>query len=279
MDLSALLFLLKKNLAVLALPPAAPMLLIATGLMLLTRARKLGLTLAWSGLGLYFVLSTPYTVGWLLRPLEDVPTVSAEAASTAQAIVILGGGKRTIAPEYGGETINRLTLERVRYGARLARATDLPVLVSGGLARDGLSEAELMRESLLTDFGVTATWVESASRDTRENARFSAERLREAGIGRILLVSHAVHIPRARAEFERHGIDVIPAPTAWFSHPSEEGAERGGRGIPDLRPGANAAYAGWLAAHEWLGRIAYRLVTPASPAPPRTSGDTATEAN
>jgi uncharacterized SAM-binding protein YcdF (DUF218 family) len=43
--------------------------------------------------------------------------------SNAQAIVILGGGVRREAPEYGGATLGGITLERVRYGARLARTT------------------------------------------------------------------------------------------------------------------------------------------------------------
>jgi hypothetical protein len=34
--------------------------------------------------------------------------------------------------EYGGDTLGRLTLERVRYGARVAKKTGLPVLVAGG---------------------------------------------------------------------------------------------------------------------------------------------------
>ena len=46
--------------------------------------------------------------------------------------MILGGGLRRSAPEYGGDTLGRLTLERLRYGAMLAKRTGLPVMVSGG---------------------------------------------------------------------------------------------------------------------------------------------------
>ena len=72
----------------------------------------------------------------LLRLVDDSPPpVTLAQARSAQAIVILGGGVRRNAPEYGGDTVGRLTLDRVRYGAFVARATGLPVLVTGGVVR------------------------------------------------------------------------------------------------------------------------------------------------
>jgi len=252
-DPATALFWLKKIASLLTLPPLAPLLVIGLGLFLAHRHRRTGLTLAWSGLALALALSSPYPVTLLLRPLENTPPVTLAAVSSAEAIVILGGGKRTHAPEYGGEAVNRLTLERLRFGARLARESGLPVLVTGGLARDGAPEAELMRTTLETDFGVNPRWIERASRDTRENAQLSAIHLKAAGIERIVLVTHAVHMPRAQAEFEAQGLQVVPAPTAWLGgNPESEE-------LPSLLPTANAAYAGWLAVHEWLGRAAYRF--------------------
>lgn len=252
-DPAIALFWLKKIASVLTLPPLAPLIVIGLGLLLARRHHRTGLTLAWGGLALALALSSPYPVSLLLRPLENTPPVTLAAVSSAQAIVILGGGKRTHAPEYGGEAVNRLTLERLRFGARLARESGHPVLVTGGLARDGVPEAELMRATLEADFGVSPQWIERASRDTRENARFSAVHLKAAGIERIVLVTHAVHMPRAQAEFEAQGLQVVPAPTAWL------GGDPKNDDIPRLLPTANAAYAGWLAVHEWLGRAAYRL--------------------
>jgi len=56
----------------------------------------------------------------LLRLVDDSPPVTLAQARSAQAIVILGGGVRRNAPEYGGDTLGRLTLDRVRYGAMVA---------------------------------------------------------------------------------------------------------------------------------------------------------------
>ncbi|THF60235.1 YdcF family protein [Pseudothauera rhizosphaerae] len=252
-DLSLVLFWCKKIVAAAIVPPLGPLLVIALGLALLRRRPRLGKALAWGGLVLNLLLVTPASVGLLLRPLEDTPPVTDEQLARAEAIVVVGAGKRIHAPEYGGETLNRLALERLRYAAVLARRSGLPVLVSGGAPTGTTPEANLMRDVLEREFGVPVRWVERASLDTRDNARYSAVHLQAAGVRRIALVTHAAHMPRSRAEFEAAGLEVIPAPTAWL----------GGRGanelVFDFLPGASSAYAGWYAVHEWVGRLAYRF--------------------
>ena len=253
MDLSLALFWAKKLAAMLVLPPLGPLLLTGAGLAMIGRRPRLGRALAWGGLIVALLLSTPASVSLLLHGLEDTPPLSMAAAREARAIVILAAGQRRNAPEYGGATINRLSLERLRYGARLARRTGLPILVSGGAPGADIPEALLMKDALEQDFGLKAAWTESTSRDTRDNARNSAALLRDAGITRVLLVTHAAHMPRAIEEFHAAGLEVIPAPTAWLGNPE---------GTPepaDFIPGANGAYAGWFAVHEWLGRVAYWL--------------------
>lgn len=253
LDLALVLFWSKKLLAAAILPPLGPLLLIALGLLLLRHRPRAGRVLAWSGLATNLLLITPASVGWLARGLETAPPVSAAALRDAQAIVVLGAGKREHAPEFGGETLNRLALERVRYAALLARRTGLPLLVTGGAPTGDVPEASLMAEALEREYGVAVRWTETASRDTRENARFSAVLLQASKVQRIALVTHAAHMPRSLAEFEAAGLRVIPAPTAWL------GGEDGDLEPLDFLPGPNAAYAGWFTAHEWLGRLAYRL--------------------
>lgn len=252
-DLALALFWSKKLLAAAILPPLGPLLLIVAGLLLLRRRPRGGRVLAWSGVAISLLLATPASVGWLVRGLEHTPPVSDEALREAQAIVVLGAGKRSHAPEFGGETLNRLALERARYAALLARESGLPLLISGGAPTGKAPEAVLMAAMLEREYGVAVRWTETASRDTRENARFSTALLRADGVERIALVTHAAHMPRSRAEFEAAGLQVIPAPTAWLGGP-DTGLE-----AADFLPGANAAYAGWFAAHEWLGGLAYRL--------------------
>ncbi len=246
-----LTFFLKKLLSVILLPPLLPLLWIGTGLLLLRRRPRLGRALVWSGLVLALLLTTPAGVKLLARPLESLPTLQASELATGQVIVILGGGQRRYLAEYGGAAPNHLTLERLRYGARLARSSSLPVLVSGGAVRAGeTAEALLMAASLHSDFGVKARWVEVESRDTQENAHFSARILVSAGIRRVVLVTHAAHMRRALNEFAAQGIEVIPAPTAALFTDADLDWSA------DLVPGPTAAYAGWYALHEWLGLAA-----------------------
>lgn len=197
----------------LVLPPTGPLLLSAIGLAILGRRPRAGRSLAVAGVALLLVLSVPAVAVALLRAVDASPPLDFERARTAQALVIVGSGVRRNAAEYGGDTLGRLTLERVRYGARIARITGLPVLVSGGSVLGGETEARLMRDSLQQEFGIAVRWAEPRSRNTHENAVRSAEILRGAGIDRVVLVVHAVDMPRASAEFVAAGITVIEAPT------------------------------------------------------------------
>lgn len=256
MDISLLLFWLKKTVAAFMLPPLLPLVPIALGLALLSRRPRLARVLAWGGVVLNLVLILPASVGWMLSHIEAPNPIAEHASAQAGAIVILGAGRRDYAPEYGGETVNRLSLERLRYGARLARSSGLPILVSGGGAADDVSEAALMADALAHDFGITVQWTEGRSRDTRENASHSAAMLKAAGIHSILLVTHAAHMPRAQAEFEAAGLLVHPAPTAWLGNHDPAGSSDA---LLGALPSPNSAYAGWFALHETLGALAYRL--------------------
>lgn len=246
-------FILKKFLSAIALPPLMPLLCMAIGLLLLRRHPRLGRGLAWGGLLTMWLLSTPVTLNFLSAPLEAVPVLREDDLQRAQAIVILGAGQRIDMPEYGGSTPNRMALERMRYAARLARQSQLPILVTGGAPTGYRSEAELMAASLREDFGVEPRWIEDSSLDTAGNARFSAQLLQKAGVERIVLVTHAAHMRRAIGEFVAQGVEVIPAPTAFLSSSSA------GEEFYDYLPSPSTAYESWLVTHEWLGLLVQKL--------------------
>jgi uncharacterized SAM-binding protein YcdF (DUF218 family) len=198
----------------LILPPGAPLLVALIGLALMGRRPRLGRMLATLGVSALVLLSLPAVAFWLIRVVDDAPPFDPARAAAAQAIVILGGGVRTGAPEYGGDTLARLTLERVRYGARLARIVKLPVMVSGGRSAPAHeTEARLMKDALENEFGVAVRWIEDRSRNTHENAVMSAAILRPAGVRRVVLVAHSFDMPRATAEFAAAGLETIAAPT------------------------------------------------------------------
>ena len=242
----------RKALAALVLPPTGPLLLAVIGLALLGRRPRLGRALAWLGVAGLLVLSLPVVSHALVRSLEP-PALDLQRTGDAQAIVILGGGVRRNAVEFGGDTLARLTLERVRYGALVARRTGLPVLVSGGSVYGGTAEATLMKRALEQEFSVEVRWSEERSRDTHSNAVESAAILLPAGVKRVILVAHGFDMPRASAEFASAGLQVTPAPTQLagerfsFDH------------VVELAPSMSALQASYYALYELLGEAARRV--------------------
>ena len=207
------LFVLRKALTALVLPPTGPLLVAILGLATLRRWPRLGRGLAWLGVLTFLALSLPVVSDALVRSLDQSPPLNLAQVGDAGAIVILGGGTRKDAAEYGGDTLGRLTLERVRYGALVARQTGLPVLVSGGPVFGTTPEAAIMKRALQEEFGITVAWTEITSRDTHENAVRSAEILLAAGVRNVILVAHSFDIPRAKAELAAAGLHVTIAPT------------------------------------------------------------------
>jgi uncharacterized SAM-binding protein YcdF (DUF218 family) len=234
-------------LAAIVLPPTSPALLVLTGLLLRRRHVRLGTAVVCVSALSLLMLSTPMVAQALARTLEPPPIDPATArAGAPRAVVILGGGRSRGALEWGGETVNHYTLQRLRYGARLARELSLPVLVSGGLPGRGVqTEAALMRDVLAEEFNTPVRWIEDRSLTTRDNARLSALLLLPADISRIVLVTDAAHMPRASRNFTDRGFIVIPAPTGYLGQvpfawnhlvPSIEGLRR-----------SNIALREWLA--------------------------------
>ena len=214
------MFFIKKIITALVLPPTGPALLALVGLWLNRQHRRLGKSITILAVLSILAMSLPIVSGNLMRGLETDPPISDSQLAGAQAIVILGGGIYPNAPEYAVDTVSSASLERVRYGSYLQRKSGLPVLVSGGAPFGGRPEAEAMAEACEREFHGQVKWIESESRDTADNAVYSARILMAAGITRIALVSHAWHLKRAVAQFRASGIEVFPAPTA-FSIPSD----------------------------------------------------------
>ena len=208
--------------------------------------------------GMVLLLSLPPISDFLVDRLQVFPALTAtelvkRSEGVPTALVILSAGRRAYAPEFGGETVDELALERIRYGAEVARATRLPVLVSGGLGNDQDPPlAKLMADALERDFEVPVKWQESVSSTTAENAIYSSRLLKRAGIERVVLVTHAWHIKRARAAFAANGMVVIPAPTAFYGRVREEG-------ISGLLPSMRALRMSGYAIHETLGSEWYSL--------------------
>ena len=178
------------------------------------RARRIGWALLVAGLATLWLLAIPVVADALRRAAQRCPPLDLTRPVQAQAIVILGGAAARLgAPEYGGEpAVSLRLLERVNYGALVARRTGLPVAVSGSH-----KETLAMSASLARDFGVSTRWREERSHDTFQNAQFCAELLEPLGVTRIVLVTDADHEWRAMHEFVGAGFSVVPAPVGLYA--------------------------------------------------------------
>jgi uncharacterized SAM-binding protein YcdF (DUF218 family) len=126
----------------------------------------------------------------------------------AGAIVILGAGVGN-----DGVLANN-SLRRTVRGIELYRRGLAPLLVLLGPAPEkGPPEAEV-RAELARQMGVPSETIltESRVKTTREEAMRVRALLDPRNVRKILLVTNAQHMARARPSFEREGFVVFPAP-------------------------------------------------------------------
>jgi uncharacterized SAM-binding protein YcdF (DUF218 family) len=250
----------KPILTTLVLPPVPMLVLVLLGARLMFSRRLLAWLLVLLGtLGIWFSCTTALAQGlqlWLLKPVPALTEgrVAELKKAPRTVIVVLGGGRRSYAPEYGLSTLNERSLDRLRYGVWLSRETGQPLAFSGGLghgAEPGPSEAEIAARVAEREFGRALKYLESESRDTRENAIKTVELLAPAGVEQIVLVTHDYHMTRAMRNFERAiGTRKITLLAAPLGLPAS-GALR----ASDWLPTAYGFEKNRLVLHEWLGRL------------------------
>ncbi len=251
-----MIFYFVKIFQLLLMPPALMIIIMLLGLLLMRKSQRYGKILIISGMVLLLASSLPIIIKPLIISMESTPALSLKnlKMTDASAIVVLGGGSYLNAPEYEGDTVSTGTLERIRYAAYLQRQTNLPVLVTGGRVFDYIkvSEASLMKKVLQNAFHATVKWEEEQSRNTWENAQYSYKMLEQQKINKIILVTHAMHMPRSILSFEAAGFDVTPAPLAFHSKSTGFSASL-------LVPSAGTMYTLSHFMHETIGILWYRL--------------------
>lgn len=213
----------------LSLPPAPLLLLILLAWLLRQRAQGWARALLLAGLaGLWLsctevgaVAATRLLLGRAPPPLLwPLPVPAApQLATTHTAILVLGGGARQDVPEFGSGWLKPMSIERLNYGAWLAKRANLPLAFTGGPSRNSkpgdMTEAELADTYARDMLGLRLRWIESQAKDTRDNARYSAALLQPTGLRRLVLVTHAQHMRRALHHFRLafgDQVELIAAP-------------------------------------------------------------------
>ena len=238
----------------LALPPANLMLAILFGFVLRRWAKRTGTAVVLFAAITLYLLTTSFVATRLLGAVEaDIAPLdlSENMDDRPAAIVILSAGFTHETPGPKPKTVDQMSLERLRMGVKLQRATGLPILVTGGSSRhDPTAVADLMQEVLAQDFGIEPTWIETRSHTTNENALYSAEILLSQKIRSVYVVSQAWHLRRALPAFEAAGLAATPAPSS-FTHAARVD-------INAFLPSAKALHRSYYALHEVLGLLWYR---------------------
>ena len=202
----------------------------------------------------------------LARSLEwrNLPS---ETTPQAEVIVLLGGGTEPGDYPRPMTEVNSAG-DRVLYAAKLYRdGAATAILVSGGnlnfSAARGTTPAEEMTE-LLVQLGVPADaiWRQEQSQNTYEDALYSAEILREKEITEVILVTSAMHMPRAKALFENQGVDVIAAPVDFtITEQNWQSVFQPSLGelVINLMPNASALDLTTTVLKEYIGLFVYHL--------------------
>jgi uncharacterized SAM-binding protein YcdF (DUF218 family) len=251
---------LHKILPLFVLPVGITLLLVLAGLRLHRR------WLIWSGVAVLWLSSTPFisalavraTEGWAERGL-------ATDAPKADAIVVLSEG-RVVAP--GKAAVSEWgDADRFFGGVELFNSRKSPLLVFTGGAAPWEPNAALEGDILagyakalgvpdgqvLKTPRVTNTAEEALAVATLLRGRFSGPTWR-GGAPRILLVTSAFHMPRARVLFARAGLSVIPFPVDF------QVSAGGHMSVLAFLPTAGALAQTELAMRELYGRLFYFFV-------------------
>jgi uncharacterized SAM-binding protein YcdF (DUF218 family) len=251
-------FVLSKTAGFLAIPSNVMVLLAVAGAVLMgTRFARAGRVLAVAGIVLLAIAGFSPLGNALILPLEQRFPPWRAGQGAPDGIIILGGA---IGPEMSaarGEPSLNEAAERMTVVAGLAR--QLPqarIVFSGGNASlfgGGPSEAVFV-VPMLESFGIPAARIEleSASRNTHENAVFARDLIKPKPGERWLLVTSAHHMPRAVGAFRRAGFPVEAYPVDWRT-----------RSMRDLASPFGMAAWGLartdVAVREWVGLVAYWL--------------------
>lgn len=163
--------------------------------------------------------SLPVVGIWLSNQIAaPFPPQHPDQVAQAEAIVVLGGGMMPADQHHLQPDLNQAA-DRIWYGAQLYHAGKAPLVVLSGGHNPAVhtqSEAGAMQQ-LTQDLGVPteATLLEERSRNTQQNAEYTAQMLLQRGIQSILLVTSVSHMERSLQHFRQAGLNPIPAATDY----------------------------------------------------------------
>jgi uncharacterized SAM-binding protein YcdF (DUF218 family) len=253
-----MLFIAKKIVSQFLDPIFLGLVILVVGLFCLwaTRKQRLGKIMVTLGTIFLLLLSLSFMSAILLTPLEGrypallhPETIAWQGGADAASpkwIVVLGGGQVSDPRIPVTSQISEPGLGRLVEGVRLYKAIPgSKLLLSGGGVEDRMPEAKVMgRIAVLLGVKPQDIMLEQDSRDTADQAAIIAKMV---GAQKIILVTSAVHMPRAVALFKKQGLQPIPAPADFLVKETQ------GFGPTKYFPQAGPMRQVEAAWHEYLG--------------------------
>ena len=171
----------------------------------------LALLILWSSSNRWVALGLARSLEQRYRAPVEIPQM--------EVAVLLGGGTLPSEPPRQMVELNG-SGDRVLYAAWLYQQGKVEhILLSGGLLdwEAGKSTPAQDMAALLEMMSVPreALWLQTESRNTYEDAVYSARLLKSKGVHRVLLVTSAWHMPRAVDLFQSQGVEVVPLPVDY----------------------------------------------------------------
>ena len=214
-------------------PLAIGMLLVIAGIVFASLKRRrtcvgvLVAAVAW-----LWIWSMPLVAEALGASLEsEFAEVPVEQLPQADAIILLGGGMNSATNVYAYPNLCSAA-DRVWHAARIFKAGKAPLIVPSGTGSDRCEVP------FLVDLGVPreAIHAEAESRNTEENAKFVADRLKDRDHPKVLLVTSAWHMRRALLMYRRYapGLEIVPAPADYENTVKRAQPLTGGDFCPDF---------------------------------------------
>jgi len=248
------MFVIKKILSPFLIPPGLfVLILIISGVWLCIRkSLKAGMLNLLIGGILWLACITPVS-DFMMRPLEAGFSIPKDPKG--DVIIVLGGGVYDHVPDLSGTGFpNRDSLGRLVTAARLQKIMKTHVIVASGQVNAQRGAEAPIAKRILIDLGIPRDKIimESKSRDTIENARYTRTLCRKSGFTTPIVVTSAYHMKRSLLSFQKAGLTVKPYPANFHT-----GIRR-----PYIRedylPSLSAMEAFSAAMREYIGLVFYQ---------------------
>ena len=219
------------------MPSSVLMVAVVLGVFLMLRAWRRGKRpsearfacgLTVTSLMVLYLASTPLVARWVAESLErQNPPVDPVTMPVADAIVVLGGSMyATVGPDGTTLLYARHASDRFETAMQALSAGRAPIIAFGGggtgvpgTPTEGeWNRARAIARGAPADRAIAGPVALYTSDESEGIARV----LRERGVKRIILCSSAVHLPRARMNYEKLGFEVTPLPSDFATRGAAE---------------------------------------------------------